>query len=149
MRLLWELNDLICTKNLEWCLAHIQSYLYTGFHYHPSRLLMPSLPLLVLDFLRFLISWPLHFLQKDPFTLVFTSFPIQPPSLPWLLHKYLLNGGINQWSITSTMFSSIPSAPLPSCPFNKHPNNTPAPDLTKDLTSPLLPPRRWLLPLQV
>ena len=37
----------------------------------------------------------------------------------------------------------ILSNPLP---FNKHANNTPAPDLTRDLSSLLLPPRPWLFP---
>ena len=30
---------------------------------------------------------------------------IQPPRLPWLLHKYLLNVWMNQWAVTPTMFS--------------------------------------------
>lgn len=47
---------------------------------------------------------------------------------------------MNESMIRNFNYVLIPSTPLPSCPFNKNPNNTAASDLTKDLSSLLLLP---------
>lgn len=47
---------------------------------------------------------------------------------------------MNESVIHNFNYVLIPATPLPSCPFNKNPNSTAAPDLTKDLPSLLLLP---------